>query len=433
MIKYEEKHIKATVVIFLFFYLPAAMAQNSTTLTLDSCYAMALRNYPLVKQFSLIEKSKEYSIDNISKGYLPQLSVAGQAHYQSDVTQITLSEGTPQMPFDFPTISKDQYRVYGEVVQPITDLFTTLKSQKEIVRANAEVETQKTEVELYQLRERVNQVFFGALLIDGQIRQTEIIKDDIQAGIDKTQAAIENGTALKGQMDLLKAELLKIRQKAIELHSAKKNYLEMLGLLIDQPISENTVLVTPEMPLLTTTIDRPELKLFAYQQYIYDVQSQLLTAKTRPRFSLFLQSGYGRPALNMLNNEFDYYYIGGVRLHWNLTSFYTYKKEKQLMGFSKDALEIQKETFLFNTGLTIRQQNNEIAKLQELIDTDDEIITLRENLKNTAQSQLENGTLTALDYLNYVNAEDKAKQERLLHQVQLLMMQHNHQYTTGNY
>src|SRR5690554_956114 len=137
MIKSEKKYIKATAVIFLFFYLPAVMAQNSTSLSLDSCYAMAMRNYPLVKQFSLIEKSKEYSIDNISKGYLPQLSLAGQAHYQSDVTQITITEGAPQMPFDFPTISKDQYRIYGEVVQTITDLFTTLKSQKEIAKATA--------------------------------------------------------------------------------------------------------------------------------------------------------------------------------------------------------------------------------------------------------------------------------------------------------
>src|SRR5690606_34887330 len=142
----------------------------------------------------------------------------------------TITESAPQMPFDFPTISKDQYRIYGEVVQPITDLFTTLKSQQEIAKATAEVETQKLEVELYRLRLGVNHVFFGTLLIEGQVRHAEITRNEIQTGIDKTQAAIENGKALKGQMELLKAELLKIRQKTIELHAAKKNYLEMLGL-----------------------------------------------------------------------------------------------------------------------------------------------------------------------------------------------------------
>lgn len=404
-----------------------ATAQQNNSLSIDVCVEMAKRNFPLIKQYGLIEKSKEYSVDNANKGYLPQLSIAGQAIYQSAVTQIPIS--LPNM--DIPTISKDQYRLYGEVSQPITDLFV-LKDNKNLIEANTQVETQKVEVELYKLRERINQLYFGILLIDEQLQQTTLLKKDIQSGIDKTNVAIQNGTATKSNATILKAELLKANQRTIELKATRKGYAEMLSYFIGSTIDENTTLLKPESQLVSNSINRPELKLYDLQKKAFDVQSKLITAKNLPRFSLFFQGGLGRPALNMLSNDVQGYYIGGLRLNWNLTGFYTYNKERKILTVNQSFINIQQEIFLFNTNLNLRQQNSEITKVQELIETDSDIISLRESVKHTTKIQLENGTATTNDYLISVNAEDQARQNLILHEIQLLMAQYNYQTTSGN-
>lgn len=377
------------ILTVMFLSLHTATAQNENELTIDSCYTKAKRNYPLVKQYDLIEKSKTYSLDNVSIGYLPQVSIGGQATYQSDVTQPTLNQNLPGALPIFETISKDQYKVYGEIVQPITDLFT-LTNQKEMVEKNAEIDVQKLEVELYKLRGQIDQIYFGMLLIDEQVKQNEILKKDIQAGIDKTTAAIANGIALKSNLDLLKAEMLKANQRTIELKAGRQSYADMLALFIGQPVNGNTDIAKPAMPTFSPEINRPELEMFEKQKQIYDIQGNIVNSKNLPRFSLFFQSGMGRPALNMLSNDFDFFYIGGLRMNWSLTNFYTSNTEKKLLGFNQNSLDIQKETFLFNTNLVVKQQLNEITKIKELINTDSEIIALRESVKTTAQSQLAN-------------------------------------------
>ncbi len=403
------------------------LAQAQQLLTIDSCYTLAKNNYPLIKQMEILEKAKDYSLDNASKGYLPQFGINGQATYQSAVTALPIS-----LPFiKVPSLSKDQYKIYGEINQPLTDVFT-INQQKKLIEANTIVEEQKIEVELYKLKERINNIYFGILLIDAQIQQTELLKKDIQSGLDKTNASINNGIALKSSADLLKAELLKANQRTIELKTTRKGYSEMLGLFINQKMDENTKFLTPIPQKVSENINRPELKLFDAQKKIVDVQNTLITTKNIPRLGLFLNSGYGRPALNMLSNDFEFYYYGGLRLNWNLSGFYTFKKEKQLLTLNQNSFDIQNETFLFSTRLSMTQQNSEINKFQELITTDNEIIALREKIKSTSKSQLENGTTTTIDYMTYVNAEDQAKQNLLLHQIQLLIAQYNYQTTSGN-
>ncbi|HCE56455.1 MAG TPA: transporter [Prolixibacteraceae bacterium] len=419
------------LLLLLLFLTAHIQAQTEQPISIDSCYAKARRNYPLIKQFGLIEKSKSYSLDNVSKGYLPQVTVAGQATYQSDVTQLALNENLSGM-LNFEPISKDQYKLYGEVVQPITDLFT-LSNQKDLVDINAGVEAQKIEVELYRLYERIDQLFFGMLLVELQIEQNEIVKKDIIAGIEKTKAAIANGTSLKSNLSLLKAELLKAEQRTTELKAGWKSYADMLSLFTRETITTETKLQKPPVPQFSNAINRPELQLYELQKNAFDVQSNIVNTKNLPRFSLFFQGGAGRPALNFLSNNFDMYYFTGLRLNWNISSFYTSGKEKDILQFNRESVELQKETFLFNTNLTVQQQINETAKTEALIKTDEEIIALREEIKNTARNQLENGTISAIDYVSYVNAEDQARQNLLLHQVQLLMVLYNNKTTTGNH
>lgn len=411
----------------LLLLLIATGALQAQSLTIETCYTLAAENYPLVKQRELLTKSNEYTLQNLSKGYLPQLTLAGQATYQSEVTQIPIS--VPGM--NVPALSKDQYKFYGEVTQTLFD-GGVIKQQKLTQQSNLQVEQQKLEVELYKIRERINQLFFGILLVDEQIRQTELLKQDIALGLKKTEAAIANGTAFRSSADLLTAELLNADQRTTELKAARIAYAEMLGLFINRQLDAGTALEKPKALVVSSDINRPEITLYDSQNKTIDAQYKMLTARNLPRLNLFFQAGYGRPALNMLSNDFEAYYIGGVRLNWSLSGLYTLKKDKSLLDLYRQTIAVQKETFLFNTHYTLRQQSAEVNKYSALLTSDNDIIALRTRVKQTASAQLENGVITSNDYLREVNAEDKARQNKIVHEIQMLMAQYAQQTTTGN-
>lgn len=412
---------------FLLSFMICLCSQVFGQLTIEECYTMGQRNYPLINQYVLIEKSREYSISNVAKGYLPQLGVSGQITYQSEVTEFPIS--LPNV--TIPSLSKDQYKISAEILQPITGLIT-VKNNIELVKANTAMEKQKIDVELYKLKERINRLFFGIILIDAQIKQTELLKTDIQKGIEKTNSAIINGITLKSSADILKVELLNTNQKIIELKAMRKGYADMLSLLINYEISETTQFERPKVLAISSTINRPELNLFETQKNALNIQERLLNNRNIPHVNLFLQGGYGKPGLNFLSNDFSFYYIGGIRLSWNISGLYTYRKQKKDLILKKESIDVQQDLFLFNTNLALTQKNAEIIKLKRLIESDYEIIKLRESVKNRTKNQLENGTATASDYILQINAEDRARNSLLLHEIQLLMTQYNYKITSGN-
>ena len=294
------------------------------------------------------------------------------------------------------------------------------------------MEAQQLEVQLYTVKDRVNQLFFGILTLHEQLAQTEILKKDIQAGLDKTNASIANGASLKSEGDVLQAELLKTDQRTVELKASRKAYLNMLSLFVNQTLDENVQLVKPARIIVSENINRPELLLYDNQKKLYDAQDRVINSQNLPKLGLFAQSGYGRPTLNMMNDNFDSYYIGGVKLSWSLGGFYTRKKEKAILKINRDMLDAQKETFVFDTNYKLKEQSADAAKLEELLKSDGEIIVIRERVKKSALAQLENGVINSNDYLREVNAEDLARQNQLLHDIQLIMTQYNQQTTSGN-
>lgn len=417
---------KLIKLVLVFLCFPFSLPAQETALSLEKCYAMARENYPLIRQKELLARSSEYTIANARSGYLPQLTIYGQATYQSDVTRV---------PVDLPGVvppAKDQYKIYGEVNQTLYD-GGNIRRQNAIQEMNTQLEDQKVEVALYKIKERINQIYFGILLIDEQRAQVDLLKKDIQASLAKTEAAIRHGTAFKTNADILKAESLKADQRHIELQSARTAYVLMLGHFINQHPDENVKLEKPEaLSISESQINHPELSVYQYQRQLLNAQLQLANTRNHPRLGLFVQAGYGRPALNMLQNEFDLYYIGGARLSWSLSGLYNTKRDKQLLDVNLQQVDTQKELFLFNTNLTLTQQEQEIKRLQNLITTDREIIELRTRIKNTARAQHENGVITTNDYLRELNAEDQAKQNLMLHEIQLLLAQYNYQTTSGN-
>ncbi|CAN5349902.1 TolC family protein [soil metagenome] len=416
--------------VFLSLLLSAS-GLAAQSLTIDQCYELARKNYPLIRQKELLVKSMEFTIANARSGYLPQVAIYGQATYQSDVTRVP-SFGIPGVPTIEP-LSKDQYKIYGEINQTIYD-GSVIKNQSAVQTAITLIEQQKVEVELYKIKERINQLFFGVLLMDAQLVQVDLLKDDLNTSLKKTESAIRNGTAFKTNADMLLAELLKSDQRIIEMNSTRKGYLDMLGYFINQPIGPDVILEKPAGIGFdrTSPIKRPELNLYQFQSELFSAQYKSSTTRNVPKLGLFLQGGYGKPGLNMLNNQFSTYYQGGVRMSWSLSGFYNSNRDKQLLDVNNQVVNSQKDVFLFNTNLTLKQQSQEVDKLQDLIKVDDKIIELRIRITNTSKSQYENGVISTSDFLKELNAEDAAKQNLLLHQVQLMLAQYNYQTTSGN-
>jgi outer membrane protein TolC len=408
--------------------LPVLAGAQDTLLRLPDVYQQAVQHYPQLKRKELLKQVTAVNIDNLGKAFLPQLSLGTQASYQSDVTSIQLT--LPGVNITAP--SKDQYKIMADLNQLVYD-GGQVKEQKNIQRLSEAAEQQKLDVELYQIRERINQLFLGVLYLDEQLKQVDIIKADLNNGIKKTTAQVNNGVAFKSNLNVLNAELLKTDQRVIEMQATRKGLIQAIGLFINKTLPDNIQL---EKPIITAAvpvndIDRPELKLFSTEAQLLNGQYKLIAARNRPKASLFLQSGYGRPGLNMLKNSFDFFYMSGVRINWSLGGLYTKKNEQQLLNISKQLIGIQKETFLLNTGIALIQQQSEIDKIGQLIEKDEAIIALRIKVKEAARAQLDNAVITANDYLREVNAEDQARQSLIIHQLQLLQARINYQTISG--
>lgn len=397
------------------------------TLTLHQCYILARQNAPQAKQRALLQQSANYTLENASRAYLPQVGIYGQATYQSEVTQVPIN--VPGQ--DIPALSKDQYKLYGELQQTVYD-GGAIRQQRALTKTQSSVDQQSVEVTLYSLEERINPLFFGVLIIDRQQAQNTLLQKDIQAALEKMEAAVRLGTALKSQVDILRSELLQAAQQAEELRATREGYSAMLALFIGQPVAVNTVFIEPPVPANAGgDLYRPELQQFKLQTAVFAVQERSLAARNRPKVSLFFQGGLGRPALNMLSNEVRGYYLGGLRLQWQLSGWYTARNDAALIGIARQQLAVQEETFTQQTRITQARQRADVQKYTALLETDDAIIALRTSVKETAAAQLANGVMDAHDYLREVHAEDQARQARNLHALQGLLAQYVLQTTTG--
>lgn len=413
----------------LFIILSTALVFSQTKLTLEECHEKAHANFPLIKQKEYIAQTKEYNVSNVWKGYFPQITISGQATYQSDVTSLPIS--FPGIKIE--SLTKDQYKAVADVTQVIYD-GGVMSAQSDIQKSSGDVDNQKVEIELLKVKERVNQIYFSIMLLSEQLIQAALVNDDLSSSLNKLNAALANGTAMKPNVDILLAELLKNSQREIELKASRKSFVDMLGLLINEKLDERVTLLPPAElnNIVSEEINRPELKLYSAQKNMLENQSELTLSKLLPKASLFFQGGYGKPTLNMLKNNFDWFYITGAKLTWSPTNFYTFGNESEIVELNKKSVAAQEEAFILNTKLTLKQQTGEIEKLNELIKVDKEIVLIRTSVKNAAKAQLENGVITSNDYIRELNAEDQAKQNLAIHTIQLMLAKQNYRITTGN-
>ena len=392
-----------------------AIGAKAQVVTLDECQAMARDNYPAIARFSIIEQSKNYTLANANKAYLPQLSLEAKATYQSDVITIPLD-----MPgLEIPVPDKDQYQIVAQANQIIWD-GGKIAANKELIRAGAEAEVKQLETEIYTLRERVNGLYFGILLMQEQLKLQTVLDDELQRNHERVASYIDNGIANQADLSSVKIEQLKAKQKRIEMESAQMGYLQMLSILTGAELGTATEFVKPAIQPNNSlvTINRPELDFFKAQEASIDAQTVGLKAGVMPVIGAFVQGGYGKPGLNMLQNEFDAFFLGGVKLSWNIGNFYTLKNSVKTNELKKLSIDTQRDTFLYNLNMQLSQQQNEIDKYRKTMRDDEEIIGLQQLIKDAAEAKLENGTMTVSDMLKEVTALEMAKQAKLLHEVQ---------------
>lgn len=406
------------------------LAFSQQKISLDDCLEQAQKHSPQAAQFDLIRQANDLQIKVLNGNYLPQSSIGGQATWQSAVTTL---------PIKLPNISitpppKDQYKATLDITQNIWDGGMTAK-QKAVVSSNSKVEEQKIQTDLYQIKDQISNLYFGALFAERQIANAQILQKDLQAKLNKIKASVENGVAIRSNILTIEARIIELEQQISDAQKRRQSAIESLALLTGLPLTNDTKL--SEVNLQSTdnqSINRPELLLFDTQKQVLAANEQLVKAKNAPKISAFATGGYGRPALNFLATDFDTYFIGGVQLKVPLSHFYTKSQssEIQQLKINQQRIEKQKENFVLATQVRLANQRTEISRLQSSLESDKKLIVIREQIKKTADAQLDNGIITASDYLTEVNNEDLARQNLLLHEVQLMQAIQNLKVIAGN-
>lgn len=406
------RYLYISVLTFLSF---ACYGQH----TVEDCQRLACRNYPLITQYQLVEKTLNYNLSNAAKGYLPQGTLGIQGTYQSDVTELEL----PFMPME--AIPKDQYQARLELNQVIWD-GGLIRGQKNVSREQAAVDSAKIHFTLYTINERVNSLYFGLLMLEEQLKLVDLLDAELKRNHKTVQSYISAGIAMSADLDAVEVEILTNKQKRDEVVSTMKAYRNMLSLLIGEPV-QSVVMPKPERRINSENRN-PELDYLNSMIRQASQQNELLKASIMPKIGAFVQLGYGNMGLNMLKPGFTPYGIVGAKVSWNFASLYTKRNDKAKINTQKLQIENQKDIFLFNTKLSVTQLEAEIEKLDKQMELDDRIIELRSNIKRSAEAKVAAGTLSVTDMLREVTAESSAMSQKALHKVQLVMNIYNIKY-----
>jgi outer membrane protein TolC len=417
-------------ILIALFCLAGYLSQSQEPVTLDLCREKAVANYPLTRQSELLPESHDLKIGNLNKNYLPQMNVSGQASYQSDVTK-TPFQNIPGV--NVPTVSKDWYKIVLDVNQVIYDGSATPR-QKAVEDAGLEIDRQSLEVELFKLKDRVNQVYFNILLIKESRKVIELYHENLLAKLKDVESGVKNGTILQSNADVLSAEIIKSEQSLAEAGITLLSLIGMMNEFTGMTLNENTVFALPDVQVISGEFlnNRPEYTLFGLQQNKINASQKLLGSSLLPRFSAFGQAGYGRPGYDMLKDEFDDFYMIGARLSWKPWDWSHSKKEKEILSLQSEIIATQKETFDMNLRIDLQNKIAEIRKAEELISRDEQLIALREKITKASSSQLDNGIITSTQYLTELTAESNARLDLESHKIKLVKAKLDYKTTLGN-
>ena len=406
-----------------------------TAQTLEECQQAAERNYPLIKQYGLIEKTTELTAANIQKGWLPQVSASAQATYQSDVVAFPdqMQAIYQQMGLDMKGLTKDQYRVGIDVSQTVYD-GGAISSQKRIAREQGKVQTAQNEVNIYNVRKRVNEMYFALLMLDEQMKLNQDLQELLSGNERKLASMVKNGTAAESDWQNVKAERLNVVQQATDLEGHKQMIRRMLSTFCGIEVKQlSRPPLTP--PDSGGENRRPELKALDAQIGLYNAQEKALDAALMPKLGVFAQGFYGYPGLNMfedmMRHDWSLNGIVGARLTWNIGALYTRKNDKAKLQLQRDLTESNRDVFLFNNNLEQIQQNENISRYKKLMADDEEIISLRQAVRKAAESKLSHGIIDVNDLVREINAENAARVQQSMHEIEMLKEIYDNKFTTN--
>ena len=402
--------------------------------TLEECQQAAEKNYPLIKQYGLIAKTTQLTVKNIQKGWLPQVTASAQATYQSAVTAWPESMQTmyQQMGLSMKGLRKDQYKIGVDLQQTFYD-GGAISSQRNIAQQEGKVQEAQTETNLYQVRRRVNEMYFSLLLLNEQIQLNEDVKALLQSSEKKLSAMVKGGTAATSDLDNVRAERLSVEQQNENLKQQKLMLQRMLSVFCGLEVN-NTQKPAP-IQIASSVNNRPEMRLYNSQLELTEAKEKALETQLRPKLGLFAQGFYGYPGLNMfedmMNRKWSLNGIVGIKLSWNVSAFYTHKNDKARLSVQREMIENAREVFLFNNKLEEIQQNENINRYQTMMKSDDEIIVLRTNVRKAAESKLTHGIIDVISLLREINNENAAKTQQSIHEIDMLKEMYNLKYTNN--
>jgi outer membrane protein TolC len=406
----------------------ATLAQES--LTLFDCQRMARENAPRLGDLDVIQKMSETKIDQLTSSWYPSLDLNGKLSYQSDVVVVTLTD--PSIPVDFPEVPHDQYGLNLDISQNLYDGGIS-KGKKSYEEALVAADLQQVEVDLYGLKGQVNQYYFAVLVLQENMRNLEIHLENLQERKKSVQTAVTHGTLLETELHVIEVERLKVMKSMIELESRKKSYMAALQVICGEGFNELAILETPHFEGIgNNSLARPEHRLFDLKHASMEAGKELVGRKRMPVLYAFGQTGYGKPGYNMMSEDWDYYYMVGAGLKWNIWDWNNTSREKQLIGYQQQILQTQRTSFDKKIESLIVQEEAKIEQYRLTMEMDQQVLELQKQISEQAAVQLDNGTMTATNYVTELNKESLARITLVTHQVMLMQSMANYLTLQGN-
>lgn len=420
----RKKLLLLSVLAVLF---PAVRAQS-----LEECRQAAEHNYPIIRQYDLIARTTELTVRNIQKAWFPQISVTAQGSYQNKVTAWpeNLQGMFDQMGLQLQGLSRDQYKVGIDMCQTLFD-GGAISSRREIARGEGAVQAAQTEVDLYKIGQRVNEMYFGLLLLDEQLRLNADVNALLRSNEAQLAAMLKGGTASAGDFENVKAERLSAEQQQTELLSQRQTLQRLLSLFCGIPVDSIRRPAVPNLP--SGENKRPELRLFDRRLQLTDAQEKAVDAQLLPQLGLFAQGYYGNPGLNlfedMMKRRWSWNGIAGLKLTWNLSALYTHRNEKLKLRVQRELIENARQQFLFNNQLDETQQSENVRRFRAIAQRDGEIIALRTAVRKAAESKLAHGIIDVNGLLREINKENAAKTQQAIHEIDMLKAMYDQKFS----
>lgn len=393
-----------------------AFAQHS--ITLEECLNAIDDQHPVAEQMDLTQKTHQLQTKNIGSNRFPDVSVNGQATYQSDVTEIAL-DLPPMLNVDFPEVKQDQYKITADVNQLIYS-GGKINISEDIEAVKLQQEIAEHEQDIQSLKEQTAGLYFNVLLL---LKQKEILENQqeiLRVKLHQLKAAINNGAALPADSAELSSELRLLDQKIAESESNIQSLQSSLSYLTGLKLNDRA----PTLPVLDSTIrpaisDRPEYKQMALVSQQMSLQQSMVKSDYYPTVVAFGQAGYGRPGLDMFSDEFAAFYIVGAKVSWTPFDWNSRKRNIEILKAKQEKIDLNKQSFRKTFNAEIAASINKIELIKNLLVSDREIIALRQQVMQSKSKQLDNGTITSSDYIKSVKTYTNSQLQLNIHKIEL--------------